>query len=216
MESSEVMRSPGARDAGGLPIAFSADPVPRPEFAPAMAVFPPVMKIPSGPWPPPLIPGAAPAPLLAAFPPGAPGRGPSGEMEIRAERFPAVIAGGGAGAGVAESAIKVELSDVRLVISGAAASRSPRCADACGADIGLTGRSGLDGACLEEAMLIAPECCSNAGTSGAEVSTSVRCAGVMGRMTVRLSFGRIGWESASCTMLGSAGKILGGSCCDAG
>ena len=82
--------------------------MPSPETGPVFALFPPLMKMPSGPRPPPP-PAASPlAPLPAEVPPGAPGCGPSGEIEMRAERFPAGIAGGGAtGAGVAERAIKV-------------------------------------------------------------------------------------------------------------
>ena len=62
------------------------------------------------PPPPPVVPPPVPLPVRS-LPPGTPGCGIRPEMEIRAERFPAGIAGGGAtGAGVAERAISVLLS----------------------------------------------------------------------------------------------------------
>src|SRR5271165_2076993 len=78
-----------------------AEPIPRPEVVPAFALFPPLIKIPSGPWPEP------PASMFAL---GVPGFGPTGEIETRAERFPAGMDGGATGAGVAERAIRVLLS----------------------------------------------------------------------------------------------------------
>ena len=199
------MRARGAgRDGSGLPNPRVADPMLNPEVAPVFAVFSPLMKIPSGPCPLPVTPGG-----LAALLPGDPGCGPSGEMEIRADRFPAGIAGGGARVGVAESAINVVLLAVCAAISGAAEFRSPRSAAARGTDIGLTGTIGLGGACAEAAMLIAPICFSGAARSGAEASGAARREGVLGRMAVSTSLGRAGWAFASCTILGSAGKSFG-------
>ena len=73
-------------------------------FVPLALPVPPVAV-----GPPPRFPVAATGPVAA--PPGAPGRGPSGEIVIRAERFPSGTFGGGAGgAGVVESAIKFRVS----------------------------------------------------------------------------------------------------------
>src|ERR1019366_897294 len=191
------------REGNGFPTPREADPMPSPEIGLVFAPFPPLMKMPSGPRPPP--------PPLAS--PGAPGCDPSGEIEMRAERFPAGIAGGGAtGAGVAERAISAPLSTLRPAISGAAAFVTLFCGAACGADIGLTGRTGFGGACADEAVLMAPASLSGTATSGAATSEAARGAGVLGRMaascsTVSCNFGRTGWDLARLTILGSAGKI---------
>src|SRR5580692_13175228 len=118
--------------------------MPSPEFGPVFALFPPLMKMPSGPWPPPPPALLPPAPLPDGVPLGLPGWGPSGEIETRAERFPAGIVGGGAtGAGVAESAIRVSLPPARLPMSGAATFASVLRGVARGADIGFTGNRGF-------------------------------------------------------------------------
>ena len=174
--------------------------------------------MPSGPLPvraPPFV--AALEALPDAVPPGSPDCGPSGEIETRAERFPAGIAGGGAGAGVAESAMKVSVSPVASANFRRRSVRSPFFASlARGADIGLTGRSGFDGACEDEAMVITPACFSCGTISGAAASATATDAGDLGRrlvssFAVSCSLGRSGWEAASCTILGSSGNILGGS-----
>src|SRR5579863_6034960 len=101
------------------------------------------MKIPSGPCP---------APPAAVFAP-APDFGPSGEIETRADKFPAGIAGGGAtGAGVAERAMSVSAPPARLPTSGAATLASAFRSAALGADIGFTGSRGFGAACEDEAM----------------------------------------------------------------
>jgi len=212
------MRARGTgREGSALPTSRDAGPMPSPEVGPVFALFPPLMKMPSGPRP--AAPPALPPPALGpdTVPPGVPGLGPSGEIETRAERFPAGIAGGATGAGVAESAIRVSLSPARPPISGAAAFVSVFCGAARGADIGFTGSTGFAGACEDEAMLIAPACFSSAAISGAAAFEAASEARVLGRKdvssaAVSCSFGRSGCEPASCTMLGSAGKILGGSC----
>jgi len=192
--------------------------MPSPELGPAFALFPPLMKMPSGPRPPPPPVLPPPAPMPDSLAPGVPGRGPSGEIDTCAERFPAGIAGGGAtGAGVAERAIRVSPSPARPPMSGAAAFVSVFRAAARGADIGFTGSSGFGGAWEDGAMLIAPACFSSAEISGAATFVAASDAGVFGRRdvsasAVSCSFGRSGWALASCTMLGSAGKIFGGSC----
>jgi len=200
-----------------MPASREAGPMPTPEVGAVFALFPPLMKIPSGPRPPAPPEFPPPAPVPDAAPPAVPGLGPPGEIETRAERFPAGIAGGATGAGVAESAIRVSLSPARPPTSGAAAFVSIFCAAACGADIGFTGSSGFAGACEDEAMLIAPVCFSSAAISGAARFEAASDARFFGRRDVSSSdvscnFGRSGCEPASCTILGSAGKILGGSC----
>src|SRR5271170_711798 len=93
------------REDKGLPIPRGAAPRPSPEIGPAFALFPPLMKMPSGPRPPAFRPLLSLALMPNAVPLGSPGWGPSGDMETRAERLPAGIAGGGATvAGAAESA----------------------------------------------------------------------------------------------------------------
>ena len=191
--------------------------MPRPELGLLFALFPPLMKIPSGPRPPPPTAASPLASLAEAAPPELPGLGPSGEIETRAARFPAGIAGGGTGAGVAESAISVSLLPARPPTSGAVAFVSVFCGAARGADIGFTGSSGFVGACRDEAILIAPACFSGAEISGAAAFEAARDAGVFGRrdpssFAVSCGFGRSGCRPASCTMLESAGKNLGGSC----
>jgi len=200
-----------------MPASRDAGPIPSPEVGPEFALLPPLMKMPSGPRPPtpPALP--SPAPVPDAVPPGVPDLGPSGEIETRAERFPAGTAGGATGAGVAERAIRVSLPPALPPTSGTAAFVSVFCRDARGADIGFTGSSGFGGACEDEAMLIAPVCFSRAAISGAARFEAASDARFFGRRdvssaAVSCSFGRSGCEPASCTMLGSAGKILGGSC----
>ena len=129
--------------------------MPNPEIGPVFALFPPLMKMPSGPWPPALPALLPPAPLPDAAPPGVPGLGPSGEIETRAERFPAGIAGGGAtGAGVAESAMSVSFSPassvdvrrgcVRIRFSRGRARRGHRIHRQQRLRRGLRGRSNVD------------------------------------------------------------------------
>ena len=195
-----------------------AGPISNPEIGPVFELLPLLMKMPSGPLPPPPPVLSPPAPTLEAVPPGVPGLVPSGEMETRAERFPAGIAGGGAtGAGVAESAMSVSLSPVRPPMYGAAALASAFRGVARGADIGFTGSSGFGAACEDEAMSIAPGCFSSGEISGSATFEALTGAGVFGRkevssLAVSCNFGRSGWRLASCTMFGRAGKILGGSC----
>src|SRR5882724_6348925 len=117
---------------------------PRPETPLFGGGFPPLMlmSIPVFPPPlvpvPPLLPGpppAAPAAPAAPFgePPGTPGCLPSGEMEIRAARFPCgICAIGAGGAGAAESTMNVaefpfEALDCAAPTSGAGPA-SPSCA----------------------------------------------------------------------------------------
>jgi hypothetical protein len=124
-------------------------------------------------------------------------------METRAERFPAGIAGGGAtGAGIAESAIRVSVSLVRPLISGAAAFVSVFRMAECGADIGFTGSNGFAGVFEGEVMLIAPACFSCAKISGAARFGAETDAGAFGlrelsSLAVSCSFGRSGCEAAS-------------------
>ncbi len=200
-----------------MPVPRDAGPTPSPEIGLVFAPLPPLMKMPSGPWPPPPPALPSPAPMPEGVSPGVPGLGPSGEIETRAERFPAGIAGGGAtGAGVAESAMSVSFVLARRPTSGAATFASTFRGVARGADIGFTGKSGFGGACEDEAMLIGPVCFSSVKISGAATFEALRDAGVFGRrdvssFAVSCNFGRSGWRAASCTMLGIAGKILGGS-----
>src|ERR1700691_2083137 len=113
-ESLGEIRARGTgREGNELPIPRDAGPMPSPEFGPVFAPFPPLMKMPSGPWPPPPPALLPPAPLPEEVPPGLLGWDPCGEIETRAERFPEGIAGGAAGAGVAERAIRVSASPVR-------------------------------------------------------------------------------------------------------
>src|SRR5580704_3713203 len=126
------------RDVSASTVPRDAGPTPSPEIGPVFALLPPLMKTPSGPWPPalPALPSAS--PILDGVPPGAPGLGPSGEIETRAERFPAGNAGEGAtGAGVAESAMRVSFSPARPAKSGAASFASAFRGVARGADIGF-------------------------------------------------------------------------------
>ncbi len=200
-----------------MPVPRDVGPMPSPEIGLVLAPLPPLMKMPSGPWPLPPPALASPATLAEAAPPGVPGLGPSGEIETRAERFPAGIAGGGAtGAGVAESAMSVSLPPARRPTSGAATFEFTFRGVARGADIGFTGKSGFGGVCEDEAMLIGPGCFSSADISGAVTFEALRDAGLFGRkevssFAVSCNFGRSGCRAASCTMLGIAGKILGGS-----
>ena len=198
--------------------------MPNPEDGALLALFPPPIKIPSGPRPvpepaefpappapspsvpvpPPVLPVTEPLPEPVGEPPGLPGCAPSGEIEIRAERFPAGISGGGAaGPGVAESAIRVFAAPVEPVsISGAALEVSAwRCATR-GADIGFTGKTGFGGALADEAILIVPSCFSGVSTCGMAASTVLTGTGALGRIAARCSavncsLGRAGWESAN-------------------
>src|SRR6266404_255608 len=150
------------REGSEFPTLRNAEPMPSSGTEAVFALLAPLMKMPSGPWPPlsaedtPFVP----TPFEAA--PGTPGCDPSGEIETRAERFPAGTDGGGAtSAGVADSAINVSASPAGCCAnSGAAASVSPLWRAARGADMGLTGRAGLSRACADEAMLISPACFS--------------------------------------------------------
>src|ERR1700687_808459 len=198
-----VTRGTG-REESEFPAPRDAEPRPGPEVGAVFALFPPLTKMPSGACPPP--PAADPPFKLfpSVAPPDAPGCNPSGEIEMRAERFPGGTEGAGAtGAGVAESAIRVLLSPVSCcAISGAAAFVSPLCCAARGADMGLTGRTGLGGACADEAMLISPACFYNADTSGVAVFWITLDAGTFGRIAASCSgvsrhFGRAGSDPAS-------------------
>src|SRR5882762_4831213 len=104
----EMLTRGTGREGSEFPTLRDAEPIASPGAEAVFALFAPLMKMPSGPWPP--LPAAdtpfVPTPSEAA--PGTPGPDPSGEIETRAERFPAGTDGGGAtSAGVAESAIKV-------------------------------------------------------------------------------------------------------------
>ena len=188
--------------------------MPSPEDGLLFVPFPPLIKMPSGPRPPFALLPPLPFPEIVSL--DLPGWGPSGEIKTRAERFPAGIAGGGAeGAGVSERAIRVSPSPVRPPMSGATVFVSVLRGAARGEDIGFTGSSGLGGTCEDEAMLIASECFSSAEISGAatfEAASDARVVGLrdVSSFAVSCSLGRSGWEAASCTILGSAGKILGG------
>jgi len=158
--------------------------------------------MPSGPRPPPTLAVPPLGPPPDTDPEGVPGLGPSGEIETRAERFPAGIAGGATGAGDAESAISVSGSPGRPLISGAAAFDSVFCIAARGADIGFTGSRGFAGACEDAEMSIAPASFSVAEISGAATFAAESDAGVLGRndvssVALSCSFGRSGWELAS-------------------
>src|SRR3977135_2047347 len=164
----EMLTRGTGREGSEFPALRDAEPMASPGAEAGFALFALLMKIPSGLWPP--LPAAdtpfVPTPSEAA--PGAPGCDPSGEIEPRAERFPAGTAGGGAtSAGVAESAINVLASPAGCCAnSGTAAFVSPLWRAECGADMGLTGRDGLSGACADEAMLISPACFSGVDISG--------------------------------------------------
>src|ERR1700704_4868212 len=168
----EMLTRGTGREGSEFPALRDAEPMASPGAEAVFALFAPLMKIPSGLWPP--LPAAdtpfVPTPSEAA--PGTPGCDPSGEIETRAERFPAGTDGGGAtSAGVAESAINVLASPAGCCAnSGTAAFVSPLWRAACGADMGLTGRAGLTGACADEAMLISPACFSGVEISGAAAS----------------------------------------------
>src|SRR6266478_10200904 len=104
----EMLTRGTGREGSESPTLRDAEPMPSPGAEAVFALFAPLMKMPSGPWPP--LPAAdtaiVPTPPEAA--PGTSGCDPSGEIETRAERFPAGTDGGGAtSAGVAESAINV-------------------------------------------------------------------------------------------------------------
>ena len=125
-------------------------------------------------------------------------------------------AGGATGAGVAERAIKVVASPADCCVnSGAAAFLSSLFGAVRGADIGLTGRAGLGGACADDAILISPALFSGVSISGAADSRATSDA-AFGRIAascsgVSCSLGRAGSDAASRTMFGSCGRILGGS-----
>ena len=108
---------PGVTWSGGREFRVRGDP-PGPEMREELFGLPPVMLTPGEvPIPPPDVapfpPGLVALPFAPPFPgvpfgepPGAPGCVPSGEIETREERFPGgICAGGGTGAGIAESAI---------------------------------------------------------------------------------------------------------------
>src|SRR6266550_7028869 len=92
------------REGSEFPTLRDAEPMPSPGAEAVFALFAPLMKIPSGPWPSLSAEDApfVPTPFEAA--PGTPGCDPSGEIETRAERLPPGTDGGGAtSAGVADS-----------------------------------------------------------------------------------------------------------------
>src|SRR5258707_2135487 len=172
-ESRGGMLARGTGLAGSaLPAPRDAEPMPNPETGAVGALFPPLMNIPSGPWPPAPAEGLAFVPFPGVVPSAAPAFDPSGEIEIRAERFPGGMdAGGATGAGVADRAIKVVASPADCCVnSGAAAFLSSLCGAVRGADIGFTGRAGLGGACVDEAILISPALFSGVSISGAAES----------------------------------------------
>ena len=82
--------------------------------------------------------------------------------------------------------------------------------------MGSTGSCGFGTVREVEATSITPACFSGLEISGAATGEAARDAAAFGRKTessseVSCSFGRAGSGLASCTMFGSAGKILGGS-----
>lgn len=112
--------------------------------------------------------------------------------------------------------MSVSFIPARPPTSGAAATASDRLVAARGADMGFTGSAGFGGACADEAIVITPARFSCGEISGAARFAVVSEARFTGRrevnsFAVSCSFGRSGWALANCTMLGSAGKILGGS-----
>src|SRR6266853_356417 len=146
----EMLTRGTGREGSEFPTLRDAEPMPSPG---AEAVFAPLMKMPSGLWPPLSAEDTPFVPTPSEAAPGTPGCDPSGEIETRAERFPAGTDGGGAtSAGVAESAINVSASPAGCCAnSGTVAFVSPLWRAARGADMGLTGRAGLSGACADDA-----------------------------------------------------------------
>src|SRR3981081_4252619 len=103
------MLTRGAGSEGSeVPLLRDGEPSPSPGAIAVFALFPPPTKMLSGPWPPTPAEDTPFGPIPSEAAPGTPGGDPSGEIEMRAERFPAGTDGGGATrAGVAESAINV-------------------------------------------------------------------------------------------------------------
>src|SRR6202050_1719603 len=159
--------------------------------------------------------------LSAAFsePPGAPALVPSGEIAMRAARFPCgTLTSGAGGAGAAEIAIKrCRLSspaEVAGPITGAApASAWALRRSATGLDIGFTGSFGSAFTLGDEAMFSWASFLSVLATSGAVRSAMARCCtrGATTEGEIR-SCGFAGWGevAAHSAMLGICGTIFGG------
>ena len=188
-------------------------------IAPFPALFP-------GPVPPP-VPGGLAAPLALGVPfcgpPGTPGCFPSGEMETRAARFPCGGATGTGGAGLAESAIKVEELPLKpascVAPTSGAGPASPACAFCAmrGAAPVFSSTFGRAGPVGVVTIAKSPSFCSKTGTSGAGASLTVatrRCFGCSLASSSLLITSRgfagpgISWI---CTMFGRLGRIFGGS-----
>src|ERR1700683_877021 len=122
-------------------------------------------------------------PLLAAAfsePPGAPDLAPSGEIAMRAARFPCgTLTSGAGGAGAAEIAIKrCKLSSpaeaVGPITGAAPASAWALRRSGAEFDMGLTGIFGCAFATGDGAMFSGPAFLSGLATSGAAVSVTAR------------------------------------------
>src|ERR1700691_3919266 len=140
---------------------------------------PAVLATPADVGAPPPFSSEADAPPVVA--PGVPGFPPSGEMEIRAARFPSgTLTCGAGGAGVAESAIRrrrpASLWSAAAPISGAGPASAPvACRRATAVDIASSAILGRTIDAGDGAMLIGPEFFSVLDTSGATASATARC-----------------------------------------
>lgn len=205
----------------------SADPVPPIPLCgldeAALSASPPVILIPAGPVPAPGGggPGCKPVlPVPLALPPGTPGWVPSGEIRIRAERFPAgTCTAGVGGAGVADSAMMFlapASPPLGLGPSSGAGSTSFDAVRGPALAIPPSGTISSFGRGMKTslgAMFKSPASRCSAGMTGAAVSGSGRLAPLcLSRDILNVSFGRGGCARwFHCTMLGSAGRIFGAS-----
>ena len=144
-----------------------------PRILMSIALFPVLFP---APIPPPVLGGlVAPLALGVPFcePPGTPGCFPSGEMETCAARFPCGGATGAGGAGLAESAIKVEELPPRpascVAATSGAGPASPVCALCAmrGAAPVFSSTFGRAGPVGVATIAKSPSFCSKTGTSGA-------------------------------------------------
>src|ERR1700691_2567259 len=146
----------------GSPFAFAPEFFPAP---PALAADPPAPPLPSVPF---------------GEPPGTPARGPSGEIETRAERFPCgTLTTGAGGAGAADIAIRrCKLSsppDAAAPITGAAPASAWTLRWA-GAEfvIGFTGNFGCAFSSGDDAIFSGPAFLSGVATLGTATSLTAR------------------------------------------
>src|SRR5580698_2056379 len=165
--------------------------------------------------PPPFSPAPAAAPAVA---PGVPGFAPSGEIEIRAARFPSgTLTWGAGGAGDAESAIRRRRPaspwSAAAPISGAGPASAPvACRRATAVDMASSEILGRAMDAGDGAMLMGPAFFSVFETSGATASATARCR-KRGAAAVGASSrcGRFRLASDHSTIFGRGVTILGGA-----